>query len=120
VPARTVGRIQTRTAFSQLQRSRSRASSGPVRATFVPVEPTETGLFPQVGYAIGKQCGNAVVRNTLRRRMRESAQAVSADLPRGRYLLRAEPAAATRDRAQFSLDVRQALVGSSRSAKAER
>jgi ribonuclease P protein component len=109
VPARTVGRIQTRTAFGQLQRSRARASSGPVRATFVPAGVTDSGVFPQVGYAIGKHCGNAVVRNSLRRRMRESARAVAETLPRGTYLLRVEPAAVQRERALFVTDVQRAL-----------
>jgi len=109
VPARTVGRIQTRAAFGQLQRSRSRVSCGPVRATFVPAPASAEGIFPQVGYAIGKNCGNAVLRNSLRRRMRESARAVAAELPRGRYLLRAEPAAAVSNRAELSAQVQEAL-----------
>jgi ribonuclease P protein component len=109
VPARTVGRIQTRAAFGQLQRSRARASCGPVRASFVPVDPGTPGVFPQVGYAIGKHCGNAVVRNTLRRRLRESTRAVAGSLPRGRYLLRIEPAAVTSEAAQLTSFVQKAL-----------
>ncbi|HWE66191.1 MAG TPA: ribonuclease P protein component [Acidimicrobiales bacterium] len=109
MPARTVGRIQTRAAFAQLQRSRARASCGPVRATFVPVDPTTPGVYPQVGYAIGKHCGNAVVRNTLRRRLRQSARSVAPTLPRGTYLLRTEPAAARTEPAQLSTFVQQAL-----------
>ncbi len=109
MPARTVGRIRTRTAFRQLKRSGSRGSSGPVRATFVPVDQSTPGVFPQVGYAIGKRCGNAVTRNTLRRRMRVAASAAAPTLPRGIYLLQAQPAAATHSGAQFSADVDQAL-----------
>lgn len=106
---RTVGRIQTRAAFGQLQRSRSRASCGPVRATFVPAATGADGVFPQVGYAIGKNCGNAVLRNSLRRRLRESTRAVAAGLPRGMYLLRVDPAAARSDRAELSAQVQEAL-----------
>jgi ribonuclease P protein component len=109
VPARTIGRIQTRTAFGQLQRSRARASSGPVRASFVPIASDDPGMYPQVGYAIGKHCGNAVVRNSLRRRMRESARAIATTLPRGTYLLRTEPAAATTEPAALSSHVQEAL-----------
>jgi ribonuclease P protein component len=109
VAPRTVGRIQTRAAFGQLQRSRARASCGPVRATFVPVDPGVDGIYPQVGYAIGKHCGNAVVRNSLRRRMRESARSVAHTLPRGTYLLRVAPAAASCDPHEFSAYVSQAL-----------
>jgi ribonuclease P protein component len=86
---------------------------GPVRATFVAVEPGLPGVFPQVGYAIGKHCGNAVVRNTLRRRARESARSVAHDLPRGAYLLRFEPTAANTDPAELSRCVRQALLRAS-------
>ena len=109
MPSQPIGRIRTRAAFSQLQRSRARAGSGPVRATFVPAPPGSDGLYPQVGYAVGKRCGNAVLRNSLRRRMREAARATATSLPRGIYLLRVEPAAAQRDRALFRADVQRAL-----------
>ena len=109
MPARTVGRIQTRAVFGQLQRSRARASSGPVRATFAPAASASTGVYPQVGYAIGKHCGNAVVRNSLRRRMRESTRAIATTLPRGSYLLRVEPAAVKARPDVFVADVQRAL-----------
>jgi ribonuclease P protein component len=85
---RTVGRITTRAAFADLQRSRLRASSGPVRAVFAPATEQEPGVFPQVGFAIGRDCGGAVVRKTLRRRLRAVAQQCASELPRGRYLIR--------------------------------
>jgi ribonuclease P protein component len=109
VAPRTVGRIQTRAVFSRLQRSRARASCGPVRASFVPVDPAVEGIYPQVGYAIGKHCGNAVVRNSLRRRMRESARGVAESLPRGAYLLRVDPTAVRCDPKEFSAHVGRAL-----------
>jgi ribonuclease P protein component len=88
-----------------------------VRATFAPVPSDAVGVFPQVGYAIGKHCGNAVVRNSLRRRMRESARAIATTLPRGSYLLRVEPAAATAPAHVFAADVQRALQ---RAAAADR
>jgi ribonuclease P protein component len=109
VPARTVGRIISRAAFANLQRSRARASSGPVRALFVPAEESEIGVFPQVGYAIGRQCGGAVVRNSLRRRAREVARAEAPSLARGSYLVRVEPAATALAPAEFRADVAAAL-----------
>jgi ribonuclease P protein component len=109
VPTRTLGRIQTRAAFAQLQRSRARATSGPVRASFVPAGAPDTGVYPQVGYAIGTRCGNAVVRNTLRRRARESARSIAGTLTPGRYLLRLEPAAARCEYADLSAHVQRAL-----------
>jgi ribonuclease P protein component len=95
VPARTVGRITTRAAFADVQRARCRGASGPVRAAFVPVDEQEPGVFPQVGYSIGRQCGGAVVRNRLRRRMREAARQCAPDLRPGRYLVRLDAAAAS-------------------------
>ena len=108
--ARTVGRIQSRAAFGALQRSRARASVGPVRASFVPADPQVPGVFPQVGYAIGKHCGNAVTRNTLRRRLRVSTRAVAGQLPRGTYLLRLDATAAHRDPAQLAALAQRALT----------
>jgi ribonuclease P protein component len=109
VPTRTVGRIQTRTAFGQLRRVGARGSSGPVRVTFVPAEAGAKGVYPQVGYAIGKRCGNAVARNRLRRRLREAVRAAAPDMAPGTYLLRAEPSAQLRTLPQLSADVAHAL-----------
>jgi ribonuclease P protein component len=109
VPARTVGRITSRAAFAKLQRSRARASSGPVRAVFVPADDSAVGVFPQVGYAIGRRCGTAVVRNSLRRRAREVARSEAPTLPRGSYLVRVEPAATALGPAEFRADVAAAL-----------
>jgi ribonuclease P protein component len=81
-----------------------------VRATFSPVEAGVDGVYPQVGYAIGKHCGNAVVRNSLRRRMRASARSIAHELPRGIYLLRLDPSAARCDSKKFVGFVQQALL----------
>jgi ribonuclease P protein component len=110
VPRRTVGRITRRAAFAELQRSRTRGASGPVRVTFLPAPAKESGVFPQAAYAIGRNCGNAVVRNSLRRRAREVVRNAAPTLPRGSYLVRLEPAAATLEASRFRADVASALV----------
>jgi ribonuclease P protein component len=157
VPSPTVGRITTRAAFAELQRSRARGSSGSVRAVFAPapsanpnsaadqdhsapnpsdlgssdLRPSDPGPsdhgpsdhgpshlvpsgspaepFPQVGFAVSRQCGSAVVRNRLRRRARAVVRDEAPLLPRGRYLLRFSPASASASPAAFRADVAQAL-----------
>jgi ribonuclease P protein component len=110
VPSRTVGRITRRAAFAELQRSRARGASGPVRVTFLPAAPGESGVFPQVGYAIGRHCGGAVVRNSLRRRARAVVRCAAPELARGSYLVRLEPAAAALAPSVFRQDVATALL----------
>jgi ribonuclease P protein component len=136
VPSPTVGRITTRAAFAELQRSRARGTSGPVRAVFVPSvpplsapvatppaattaggTPTSDDMFPQVGYAIGKQCGTAVVRNRLRRRAREVVRSEVSHLPRGTYLLRFSPDSASTHPAAFRADVAKAMQRAARQAR---
>ena len=110
MPPRTVGRITRRAAFAELQRSRARGASGPVRVTFLPVASEEQGVFPQVAYAIGRRCGGAVVRNSLRRRARAVVRSTAPHLARGTYLVRLEPAAAVLEPAAFRVDVEAALL----------
>ena len=83
-------------------------------ATFVPAETGEAGVFPQVGYAIGRACGGAVVRNSLRRRARAVVRAEASTLPRGTYLVRVEPAAAALAPSAFRQDVATALAKAGR------
>ena len=116
MPARTVGRITSRAVFADLQRARARGASGPVRATFLPSKEGAPGVFPQVGYAIGRNCGGAVVRNSLRRRAREVVRSEAPSLPRGCYLLRLAPAAATLEPAGLRADVATALRRAGREA----
>jgi ribonuclease P protein component len=110
VPSRTVGRITRRAAFAELQRSRARGASGPVRVTCLPAAAGESGVFPQVGYAIGRHCGGAVVRNSLRRRARAVVRCTAPELARGSYLVRLEPAAAALAPSVFRQDVATALL----------
>jgi ribonuclease P protein component len=46
---------------------------------------------PQVGYAIGRRVGNAVVRNRLRRRLRAIVSEVAPNLPVGAYMVVSGP-----------------------------
>ncbi len=109
MPAPTVGRITSRAAFAEVQRSRARGASGPVRAVFAPADATAPGLFPQVGYAIGRPCGSAVVRNRLRRRARAVVREHASSLPRGAFMVRLDPGAASLSAAEFRSDLARAL-----------
>jgi ribonuclease P protein component len=109
MPAPTVGRITSRAAFAEVQRSRARGASGPVRAVFVPAAADAPGLFPQVGYAIGRRCGPAVVRNRLRRRARAVVREEASTLPRGAFMVRLDPGAASQTAAEFRHDLARAL-----------
>jgi ribonuclease P protein component len=82
--------------------------------TFLPVTVEDEGVFPQVAYAIGRHCGNAVVRNSLRRRAREVVRSSVADLARGTYLVRLEPGAAALAAPVFRRDVETALLKAGR------
>ena len=71
-------------------------------------------MFPQVAYAIGRNCGGAVVRNSLRRRAREVVRSTAPNLPRGTYLVRLEPGAAALAPSVFRDDVAAALLKAGR------
>ncbi len=114
MPARTVGRITRRAAFAELQRSRARGASGPVRVTFVPAPAGDPGVYPQVAYAIGRHCGGAVVRNSLRRRVREVVRSSAPTLARGTYLVRLEPSAVALGSAELRENVATALLKAGR------
>jgi len=51
-PRRSAG-SETRAAFTQLQRSRARASCGPVKASFVPAAPAADGIYPKSDTQLG-------------------------------------------------------------------
>jgi len=80
-----------------------------VRAAFVAAPEGARGVFPQFGYAIGRGCGKAVTRNTLRRRARAVARAEAETLPAGAFLLRFDPGAGSEAPARLRADVARAL-----------
>ena len=113
---RTVGRITSRAAFAEVQRARARGACGLVRAAFAPVDEATPGMFPQVGYAIGRRCGSAVVRNRLRRRARAVVREQAPSLPRGAFLVRLEPGASSLSAAELRHDLAAALHRAAESA----
>jgi ribonuclease P protein component len=102
--AESIGRIHRRRSFAALGRSRHRGTAGPLRARWVPGAEA-TGSEALVAYAIGRHCGSAVVRNRLRRRLREAIRTQAAELRPGCYLVTADPAAT-----QLSFEELQRMV----------
>jgi ribonuclease P protein component len=80
-----VGRVSSPARFRALQAASIRARSGPLRASWVPA-PSAAGVH--VAYAVSTSVGNAVARNTIRRRLRSLLEASGGQLPSGDLLLR--------------------------------
>lgn len=86
---RLIATLSGRGDFQRLRSEGRRWSSGPVWCLYRPAEPTAP---PRVAFAIGRTVGSAVVRNRLRRRLREILR--RADLPAGDFLVGISPAGA--------------------------
>jgi ribonuclease P protein component len=68
------------------------------------------GTGPLVGFVVGKAVGNAVVRNQVKRRLRDIARQRLVSLPGSAVLVvRALPAAAAADSATLGVDFDAAL-----------
>jgi ribonuclease P protein component len=115
---RAVGRLSRRASFAALRRSPYRARWGPVAAVFVPATRGET--FPLVGYAIGRQCGHAVQRNRLRRRLRSAVGETAPSLAAGSYLVSSGPDAIAMPYRDLAWAVQEALVGAGEAAERDR
>ncbi len=102
-------------AFAALARPHenggARRRSGPVTVAFVPAPGGEALARPCVAFAIGRRVGPAVVRNRLRRRLRDElgGLARAQRLPAGAYLVALAPAAATLDGTALRSHLRLAL-----------
>jgi ribonuclease P protein component len=92
VSARPLGRIGATKTFHQLRKPDRRAKAGPVFMAYLSPRP---GLdHPEVAFAISKACGGAVVRNKVRRRLRNSLQH-QPEMSPGSYLIRTDPGVAS-------------------------
>jgi ribonuclease P protein component len=94
-PLGLIGRVGDRATFDALRRDGRRARRGPMTVAFLP-----GGTDVRVAYAIGRRVGPAVVRNRVRRRLREAVRELDRTTPGGlacgAYLVSVRPEAAAR------------------------
>jgi ribonuclease P protein component len=104
-----------RSGFRAL-RTAATVRSGPLTVSWValPGQPQ-----PVMAFAIPKRVGNAVVRNRLRRQLREAARRFL-DLPEGAYLVRAQPLAAALDFQALLAHLGWAATGATRLGAGEK
>jgi len=105
-------RMRTSVQFSAATRSGARSGRRNVVVYAHPCAPQEPTL---VGFIVSKAVGNAVVRNRVKRRLRELAAESIAETPRGLHLVvRALPASAEADWSRLGADYRAALIAARR------
>ena len=100
----TIGRVRSRAAWLALRASRCRARAGPIKVTFATVADADR---PLVAFAVGRKVGSAVVRNRIRRRLRDEAS--RHDLKPGAYLITVAPGAARIESPELRRDLDRAL-----------
>lgn len=87
-------RLRRRQDFAEVVRRGRRTARGPLVLHFAPPAPGASGPAC-AGFVVGKIVGPAVVRNRVRRRLREVVRARLTVLPPGaRLVVRAQPGAA--------------------------
>jgi ribonuclease P protein component len=107
-PLGLIGRVGDRASFEALRREGRRARRGPMTVTHVP-----RGREVRVAYAIGRKVGPAVVRNRLRRRLREAVRELDRSgggLATGDYLIALRPEAAAATYADLRRDLGAAIA----------
>ncbi|MHB1725097.1 MAG: ribonuclease P protein component [Acidimicrobiales bacterium] len=89
MPARQApGRIRSRATFEAVAATCRRGRSGPITVRFAE---RSTWSEPQIGYAISRRVGSAVVRNRLRRRLRAIMLEEAPLLAPGAYVVQVGP-----------------------------
>jgi ribonuclease P protein component len=79
---------------------------GPVGVTYCSLPDAHV---PQVAYAIGRKVGSAVVRNRLRRRLREVTRRLAPEMAPGAYLVTASREACSMRFEELTMTVSRAM-----------
>lgn len=109
-------RLRRSSEFAAATRAGRRAGR---RTLVVHRHDTGGGDRPRVGFVVSRAVGGAVVRNTVRRRLRHLVRAHLAELPAGSVLVvRALPAAADATSDQLGADLVAALRAAGRTGAA--
>lgn len=114
--AGTIAPIARRATFQSFRRPDGRARRSGIRVAYVVVEPAKIPV--QAAFSVTKRCGNAVVRNRIRRRLRSALCQISRDLEPGAYLLSPEPEVATMTYRDLVENVATAAADAARQGRA--
>jgi ribonuclease P protein component len=98
--------IRSRRTYDELRRPTGRGRHGPISVRYV--EHAEWHR-PELAYAVGRNVGNAVERNLLRRRMRAVVSESAGQLPMGAYLVRSEPTGPSLDFDELKVAMSRAI-----------
>lgn len=100
-------RMRSPEEFKRTMRSGRRAGGTTLSAHLLPAAgPVPEDAEPKVGFVVSRAVGSAVVRNRVKRRLRELMRGRVASLPGGCLLvLRAHPAAASARQADLAADL---------------
>jgi ribonuclease P protein component len=100
-------RMRSPEEFKRTMRSGRRAGASVVAATLLlAAGPVSSDAAPKVGFVVSRAVGSAVVRNRVKRRLRELMRRRVASLPGGCLLVvRAHPAAARARQADLAADL---------------
>ena len=105
----SVNRLTSSPVFAETIR-RGRRAGGATVVLHLALSVSPGGQPPRVGFVVSKQVGNAVTRNTVKRRLRHLARERISSLPGSAVLVvRALPAAATASYADLGADLDRAL-----------